>query len=964
VASKENFIPFPIAEIMISFAIRKGLRSLLTCSSKDAALSDEALRRAFVTTPELHTSSAHFFEVVADVVCNADHGFSFCQVVCLGLSNLCHPLFDIRRHAFNMLETIHEQSSGILSMAQFEATVGSLAPSTYLHAHSLVSDFLAGEHPGQAFGVLSQFSVWLSRIPDAGLGMVSHHLLQSLEFWIPNIDLMTEDKSGLSREGVRALYHLVAVTLRHGHKHAEQILVLWTRIVEAPHQSNGHAAVRFLVEQSHKVGSPLFISCAANIVACLSQTAIGRQVFEDVCDLIEPARMLPTIEHKLAFPAADDVELWSDLDALFSDQPRLSLGTSQFALLFLADVALERQWELQTQLPVLLHALFTHLDHRTLFVRQQAQRMLFQLMHSWAPAYDELADRADYPTRLELKSSIALFEQEARAKFWKDDETSSQSAPKMKWLSAQVLSFLEALAPRLAERWGSLALMWGTACSIRAIAFRSLQIFRALMPRVTKSDLALLLGRLSNTIAARDENIQSFTNEIILTLNALATSDDLDMSLLPQIFWCSCACLSTTVEHEFGQVLTLLESLLTRIDLDDSHTAEIILSQRPSDWMGSDSLQSSLLTGLRSSVTSERTFKMLGTLTKFKDAKLIDTSDGRVRDVYTAMLPWCLQAMATETRDQWLQEFALNVGRLADGEGRSSINKIMTSFVKGAFRTKDDFLRQSVVSLREHYGVNYWTEVVTLLLGLVLNRERWLRIQAMQILKVLFQQQETRNPVELLGSELLMPLLRLLETDLAAEALEVLEQPMTISGGPSAKHVLRMSLHAMIPDQDVESVGEIFGVPEESGWCIARTDDIQAICRANVIAVFDTCKISSRPSRIDFEPEVEALADAPDDDLGGLVQNLHELTTFFQEDKAGPAPTPLPSQQLEARVAAILAKSTGSDAVTDIPQTPFFDVFRVGRMDFSDESDDDSGTDSEHDAFIYDSPGYRNGRFH
>jgi hypothetical protein len=60
--------------------------------------------------------------------------------------------------------------------------------------------------------------------------------------------------------------------------------------------------------------------------------------------------MLPTIDHKLAFPDSDDMELWADLDALFAEQPRISLGAAQFALLFLADVALERHWELQDQL--------------------------------------------------------------------------------------------------------------------------------------------------------------------------------------------------------------------------------------------------------------------------------------------------------------------------------------------------------------------------------------------------------------------------------------------------------------------------------------------------------------------------------------------------------------------------------------------------------------------------------------
>lgn len=928
---------------------------------------DEALRRAFVSSKEVDSSNSRFFQVVSDVVCNVEnHGFTFSQVVCLALSNLCHPSHATRRHAFNMLETIHEQSAGILSMSHFEGAVGSSAPSTYTHAHRLISDCLAGEHPHQAGSILSQFASWLARTPDGNREKLALLLLQSLENWIPNINLMSDDKSNLCREGLSALYHLVSLTMRYGHSHADQILVLWTRLVDAPHQSNGHATVRFLLEQSHKVGSTVFINCAANIVACLSQTIIGREIFQDLCSVIEPARMLPTIEHKLALPDAEDVELWSDLDALFAEQPRLSLGAAQFALLFLADVALEHQWESQDQLPVLLHVLFTHIDHKIPFVRQQARSMLIQLLRSWTSGYDELPERSRYPNRSVLKSIITRLEQEEEINFWNDDESNAQIEPKMRHLCGEVLSLLEPLAPNLAENWGSLALIWGTSCSIRAIAFRSLQVFRALMPPVTKADLSQLLARLSNTIAAPDTFLQSFTSEIILTLIAVAESRELDLSLLPLLFWCACACLSTTVEREFGQILELLNAVLKKIDLDDYHTSEHLISQRPADWIGTTSLQSSLLTGLRSATTSTATVKTLHVLAKIDDSSLVDPSDGRVRDLYTASLPWCLHAMATDSHDVELQEFATNIARLADAEGRSSISRIMTSFVKSRFRTKDDFLRQSVSSLREHYGVSHWTEVVTLLLGLVLNRERWLQVQSLQILKVLFQQRETRNPVELLGSELLMPLLRLLESDLASQALEVLEEPMTISGGPAAKHVLRMSMHTKSLG-DVESVADVFGMPEESGWCIARSEKMRHICRSNTMAVFDTCKMPSRPSRIEFEPEIEvetftaSLSAALDEDLGGLVQNLHELTSFFAtstptNEVGGQMP---PSQQLEARVAAILAKSTDATG-TDVPPTPFEDVFRVSTMSISDEDEDDedesSDGESEMDAFIFDSP--------
>lgn len=934
-------------------------------NTSDKELLDESLRRAAVLTDDAETSNGRFFEVIADIIYMKEkHGFTFAQVLCLGLSNLRHPLLTIRRHAFNMLEAIHQQSSGLLAMSTFEPIVGSCASVTYIHAHRLLSDFLAGEHPQQAASILSHFAAWLPRIAQAASGTnVTLLLLQSLEFWISNIELMSADRSADRSEwtqgGLFALSNLVSLTHSHGQNYAEQILALWTKLVESPHVTNGYATVRFLLEQSHKVGSTLFVSCAANIVACLCQTSIGHQVYEEMCSFIEPARMLPSIEHKLNFPDPRDMEVWENLDALFAEEPRLSLGSAQFAWLFLTDVAIQRCWELKAQLPILLHALFTHLDHRVPFVRQRAQRMLYQLLRSWTPGYDELQDRSIHPGSSVLKDAIAELESEAESMYWKDDESGAECEPKMKWLSSRVIHHFEPLFPGLVEQWGQLTLSWGTACSIRGIAFRSLQIFRALLPRIKQSDLAVLLGRLTSTISDPDENIQSFTSEMLLCITTLTSAGDVDWTLLPQIFWCASACLSTTVEKEFGEVLALLDALLLKIDFEDSRSVELLLSNRPRDWQGSPSLQRALLKGLRSAETAGRTFRILQTLTKIRDDRLIDPSGSRVRDLYTLSLPWCLHAMASDKQDASLKEFAQNINVLAAAEERQSIQKIMNSFAKSHFRTKDDFLRQSVASLREHYGADHWADIVTLLIGLVLNRDRWLQINALQILKVLFQQKETRN----LGSELLMPLLRLLDTELASHALEVLEEPMAMSGGPAAKHVLRMSMlhpQALSANNDADARTTVFGVPMESGWSVAQADQLRDICRANVLAVFDTCSMPSRPSRIDFEPEIEALKEPAEQELGGLVKDLHELNSFFQDDEPSMAKLrislPPPDRRLEARVAAILAKSSASHAITDTPQTPFVDVFRVGGMaSNSDDSDRDSDSDSDQDPFIFDS---------
>ena len=146
--------------------------------------------------------------------------------------------------------------------------------------------------------------------------------------------------------------------------------------------------------------------------------------------------------------------------------------------------------------------------------------------------------------------------------------------------------------------------------------------------------MASLIGRLSESISGEQQSLQDFSVELISTMRTMASSSDLDHSLLPQMFWCSVACISTTVEAEFRAVLDCLEALLTRLDLNDPHTAELLLSQRPSDWEGTLSLQAALLTGLRSSKTSGASLKLLQYLSKVADSQIIDPYEShRLRDL-------------------------------------------------------------------------------------------------------------------------------------------------------------------------------------------------------------------------------------------------------------------------------------------------------------------------------------------
>ncbi|KAF8589139.1 hypothetical protein K439DRAFT_1383766 [Ramaria rubella] len=928
---------------------RKALTSLLKHPYHHEGLTDAAVRWSFVTSKEPQSSKSRFFNVVVDVIRSfPGHHFTFGQMACLGLCNLGHGLLEVRQTAYNLLEELHTQSEGQLSLAQFECAIGSSAPTIYLHAQRQLSDLLAAEHSAEGGAILAQCAMRLPQVYDNLAHSMHERILQFLEPWIGAIDLMPEGYSQLSPEGHRALCNLYSLTYRYVDCYPDHIQALWARLVDVQYPMNSSATVKFLVEQAARRGNSKFIVYAGRAIACLSRTLVGQRTFEDLCSVMDPTGMSQAAEPESNLPDYIGSHYTADLHSLLPpEQPRPTLGTGELAMLFLADIALERSWDLRHQLPTLLHALFTHFDHRLPFVEQQARRMLFQLLCAWVPGYDELSERSNYPTRAALKASIDNLEASGSALFWSESDTQAEAGAKLSRLCNETLVLLEPLCSQLRQEWGEIALHWGTACASRPIAVRSLQLFRVLMPKVNRSTLAGLLGRLSNTVADPDESIQAFTNELLLTLTALARSPELDTALLPQYFWSAYACLSTTVEVEYAQALEMLDVLLDNLDLNNPATIKDLLDTKPVTWAGhSQGLQRLIIIGLKSAVTSEASFGILSRLAEFDDNELLDPTGGRLRDLFTVSLPWCLNAMDMEPLKPAAIELGIKLARLAENANLPNLARIMVSFSKSRFRTKDDFLRQSISCLREYFAPKHWTEVATLLLSLVLNPHRWLRIKSMQVLKGLFAHRESRNPLDLLGSELLMPLLRLLQTDLASQALEVLDEPLAIAGGgPKAAQVLRMSMRMSIQVNTLkpESVGTgaVFGVPSDTGWCIAQPARMMQDTRLNVMLTYDMCRMP-RPSLLIFEPEPlpspedlsgDSLGDSPqEDDLGNLLGRLAGLNSYFKDSNAGGgvgggvheglgAGTE-PSEAALQRAHAILSKSSQAELV---PVTPLAD---------------------------------------
>jgi hypothetical protein len=147
--------------------------------------------------------------------------------------------------------------------------------------------------------------------------------------------------------------------------------------------------------------------------------------------------------------------------------------------------------------------------------------------------------------------------------------------------------------------------------------------------------------------------------------------------------------------------------------------------------------------------------------------------------------------------------------------------------------------------------------MITFLVGLLTNSLAWVKIQTMRILCIAIREVDMRNP-ELAGhgSDLISPLLRLLQTEFCMPALQVLDNIMTMSGSHMDKHHLRMSMTRSTSKairKEYERTQSLFGIPEASGWAIPIPAKKTEVTRANIHAAFYMCQ-SAEGSLVEATP--------------------------------------------------------------------------------------------------------------
>jgi hypothetical protein len=864
----------------------------------------------------------------------------------LALTKLGHPDPEFRLRAFVLLEHIVEYGAW-QSITTHYNRISSSSAKIYGDAQREVASMLAHLKPEEALAMIIECTARVTQL-DASRRPLT---LSIMSPWLQQVDLRKPGES--SPESARAVLDRVFfLGIRLGQDHHTEMCDLWNSLISVDSARNTQPVIVYLLRQATSRQPGEAFEHARRAMSHFAGTPAGHIIFQALCTLIDSEHFVCLKCEAEPSTTNSQIPSFSYLDDVLGQYlPVQSVSNGQMAMLLAGQLAPAALVDLvdgsAMTIAKLLHALVSQVVVDIPTVRKECQTLLFRLLSAWIEmeSGDENSTQVLPQRRKELADLIAS----GSDLFWQGDHDElalpSFVPQKMALLLPRIVSLLSSRWPGCRQAWGEQSLIWATECTIPNIAYRSFQIFRVLMPDVSSLMLSSILSRYSITVAGTSTVVKKFNMEVLHTLCCIVQVTSTEELLgFPQLFWCCAAALETPVEREYQLVVDMLAFLLDKVDISISDIRQNVLDSQPKLWHGEQlCLQALLLRGLASKTTMQGAFDLIRRLAGVVLPELIDKPERRLCNTFIASLPWLLMSEDAKEGDPELQALAEDIGSLAASEDQVELSHIMQSFARRRFKTREDCVRQSVSCLRS-FLPNMGQHIILHLVGLLWNQEDWVRAKSLQILKLLLQDPQAKPLLQELGPEILAPVLRLLTSHLAGEALEVLDLPVVFEVTEDSANVVRMSLAPSESTSAKAPSSGLFGSASESGWHVSDADLLSTRAKTNMEVVIGTFEPETRArsahfSTINFggklsagnevppplpspprERSNDALMD-PQASLGDLVGALHDLSSFFSEDTpttstADQPPTlASPQQRLNApdanerKVRAILAVS-------------------------------------------------------
>lgn len=914
------------------------LRNLLVNNSDQTAITDEAVSHCFQDHEDPAQNHCYFHTLVDVILGDVNYPVKIHQLLVLALFKIGDQDRSTRCLAIKLLTFLERQYFATSVVREFQISICDTTQAVYKKALFDLSTRYAQDHANKAYYVFSELTRYFHNVSPSS----RRDILAAVLPWVQALELKLDPSNLLCPSSYMVVVNLLEITARFCHVIPHEVQALWIALGNSSqHSGNVDLILDFVMKESIRRRDAAFVECCRQIVVYLSMTTVSGQskIWDTLFSLLSPRSMIPQYPTEDTGYEVDEGLYVAELNHVFP-RPQKESGFShgQLALIFLVDLITCPSEKLQNNIPLLLQVCFVLLDHYHTLVHVQSREMLVHVIQ----AYVEPSDEEEALVEL-LQSDSVLWAYDDM----NSDKNGAKTPLQMKQLISQLLSLLSTVCPSLQSEWARLALSWATTCPVRHVACRSFQLFRTLVTDLDQTMLGDMLARLSNTVSDELPDIQGFSMQILMTLHSL--TERLDVTQLetsPQLFWATVACLSTVHEAEFSECLAVLHKYLLVVDISRDDVQQKIIAAFPPGWrVASDELtneqgkyagvglkrfeavedgavgverfeglQRVILVGLKSSNSFQLSLDVLNLLNKLPDSVLVGSGSSRLLFGLLSNLPSFLHSLddspeavlngTTSPVPDHVISAATTLQNMASDY--PALVRILDSLCKRKFRTKLDFLRQSVQIISNNFFPAEEAHALVFLLGLLGNKTDWIRRETLDLLRLMLPLVNmTRAEFVGIGADLISPLLRLLQTDYAESALSVLDEAVCISGSQMDKHVLRMSLGNRSMRKEYERYITLFGIPDESGWAIPWPTLSHTLTRHNVNAVFNTCQVtnsslSSAPSspheefrfhQEDYDNDESSLSrmdsvsvqEEPDGSLSNMWQALDNLDSFFQK---------------------------------------------------------------------------------
>ncbi|KAI2265093.1 Cell morphogenesis protein PAG1 [Ophidiomyces ophidiicola] len=907
---------------------RRALKNLIVYNKDLPYLLEQCIEMCYLS--ERPKALESYFEVFSEVLIeHIDYPIAFWRVLGAVLFTLGNSKREIRMKSARLLRTIEERQQKNSRLQDFDISISDKTTAVYKLAQFETSKRLAQQHSDLAFIIFSEFSLHFRNIrPDTQRNMVAAILP-----WVQVLELQLDPNGGPTAKSYMLLANLFEITIQSGNILPNEVQALWQALATGPHGGNVQLVLDFIINLCLERKEQNFVDYAKQIVVFLASTPAGSKVIDFFLMQLTPKNMVHERREPLA-PPPDIASLpyVADLGTVLpvgNKQAGLSLG--QVALIFLVDLMVGPVTLDFDSVIKLIHIALIFWDHYILAVQEQAREMLVHLIHELVAS--KLDNDSQDKKREAIEDLVDCIRQSDPTVIWdyddnngKEVEQNNSRVPEsMLHVTHSVASIFNAVYEGVGDAWSKEALNWATSCPVRHLACRSFQVYRCISTSLDSRMLADMLARLSNTIAEEETDYQTFSMEILTTLkiiiNSLTTQD---LMRYPQLFWTTCACLNTIHEREFMESMAMLETYIEKVDLSDDSIIAKLKESKPTKWEGEfEGIQALAYKGLKSSDSLERTLRLLHRLTPLPGSDLVGDGN-RLLFAIWANLPCFLHHFDSPSTSGELQSRASLLATVAENQGCAQLADCLSCFAKGGYHSSQDLLNEMATSISAYYFPNQDVQSLVFIMGLLTNNTRWFRIHTMRILGILITTIDIRrSDIACHGPDLISPLLRLLHTDLCPQALEVLDQIMTVSGNPMERHHLRMSMASSSSSRAIrkefERIQSLYGIPEPTGWSIAVPAAQSGLTRNNVHAVFYTCADvedaeGPPPPTPEMEFQIEDYGDSffpiradtmksfdtQNENMGDLLQKLDSLDDFFDETEASSTMTSIGGSTLRS----------------------------------------------------------------